>query len=309
MNYDKILRALLADVYKKQDTEIEAILSLTDEAEATNQIKGLDAARVSELSKPQKGRTFQDGYAKAKSEVLTEVENRYKDAFGIDEDLKGEDLISRIQELKAEGANPDLSKVTADDIRKLPKFQEIKREFDKLINAVKTEAETKVKELETGYKREQTFAKVSEVGIKALTELNPVLPKNATAAEKQKSSFLNEFKQYDWKEEGGEYIAIDKEGNAVVDDHGNALKASDFAKQKGAEWFDFQQNNGGENGGNGKAGEQGGTGGNAGKYPAGIAKPKTEAEMLKLTNDRSIKLEDRRAILTAWETEKAGGTQ
>ncbi|HYH16742.1 MAG TPA: hypothetical protein VD794_16035 [Flavisolibacter sp.] len=317
MNHEQLLRALLAKAYKKQDTEIDAILSATDETEAETQLLEVHNATVSQLSKPKPGSTFQDGYAKGKKEVLTEVEGKLKSAFELEEAeaaLQGDDLISAIVEKKAkEVSTTDLTKLTAEDIKKLPAYQPVQREFNKQLQQVKTEAENKIKEIETGYAKKQVLAQVSKVGLKALEESGAVLPKNVTAAERQKSSFLKEFEALNWIEDGNDFIAVNEDGTTKVDEQGNAIRASEFGKAKVTEWFDIAANNGGSNSGN--SGTEAGTNRNAAtgsgkvQYPTGYSRPKDQTEFAAIMNDRSKPIEERKAYATAYETELAEGSK
>lgn len=309
--FEKLLRALLSKVYKKTDTEIEAILSNTDENAAETDLLEIDRARVSELQKPKPGQTFQDGYKKAKGEVLAQLEKEAKEKFGIDSDAQGLDLIDEIVTAKAgEGVKGDVSKLTTEDLKKLPQYQAIQREHVKQLNQAKIEAENRIKEIEAGYKKAEIFGSVAKDARSLLTSLNPVLPKDQKVADRQINAFLDTFKGYEWQDQDGVKVPV-KDGQVATDSHGNALTLDDLVKTSAAEWFEFAANNGGANAGNGKAGEgsQGQQGAGTKAYPANVQKPKTFEELSTTLDRADIKAEDKQVILQTWETEQAAGTK
>ena len=92
MDYLKIITGLLSKAYKFDDGKIAELLKEADGVNEESIISSLlteDAARVTILKTPKSGETYNDGYAKAKKEVLTDLENQIKTAHGIQSDKKG----------------------------------------------------------------------------------------------------------------------------------------------------------------------------------------------------------------------------
>jgi hypothetical protein len=310
---DKILeflRAWFVKVYKMTDAEVSSLFNEEsfDPAAALTAISEKDKARVAQFS----GK-FQEGINKGKSEALKALETELMTKYGFTNDtenpLQGVALVDAIVAAKAgEQVQGEVSKLTTEDIKKLPAFQSLQREFTKQLTAAKKEAEDKISEIQLGYKKQEVRGLVGKKVLSQLATLNPVLPKVQTAAEKQRAAFLNEvLGEYDWDIQDGENFVPMKDGKVAMDEHGNALTLDVLVKQKAPEWFEFAANNGGSNGGNGGGGQQGG-GGQSGAYPAGIQKPKNIEELSKILDNREIKTEDREIVLKTWEAEHANGT-
>ena len=104
MEIQKILTGLLSKAYKLDDGKIGEILNAENATEDSviKELLEIDTERISKI-KPQtpKGETFQDGYAKAKKEVLQEFEANLKKTHNIESDNTGTDLIDEILQLKA----------------------------------------------------------------------------------------------------------------------------------------------------------------------------------------------------------------
>src|SRR3982751_3139434 len=123
----KLLRALLSGVYKKADTEIDAILADdTDDTKGETTVKEWDKARVAELQKPKTGSTFQDGYAKAKKEEREKFEAEIREKFGIDTDKNGIELIEALVAEKsgAAGGGGDLNE---EKVEAHPLYQQLEK--------------------------------------------------------------------------------------------------------------------------------------------------------------------------------------
>lgn len=306
-NAEKLLRALLGKGYKMPKTEIDKLLSeeTTDEDGETQVIEG-DVARIGKLTQPKKGETFQDGYAKAKKEVLTDFEKTLREVYEIDSDATGNDLIEAIIAAKAK---PGAKEITEDDVKKHPVYQNAEKAHKAALKQVQTEWETKLTERETQYKKGETFNTVASKALAKLTGMNPVIPANAKVAANIQRSFLDGLKQFDYEVQG-DRIVVMKDGKVVDDGHGHSLEFDKLIEDHAGGFYEFKQNNGGSNGGNGKNEGSDGAGGNGGgaAYPAGIQKPKTYDEMMAIVNNTSLPAKDRSTVLDVWEQENKGGT-
>lgn len=309
-NAEKLLRALLVKGYKKTKTEIDKLLSeeTTDEDGETQVIED-DAARIGKLTTPKKGETFQDGYAKAKKEVLTDFEKTLREVYEVDSDATGNDLIEAIIAAKAK---PGAKEITEDDIKKHPVYQNAEKAHKLALKQVTTEWETKLNEREAQYKKGETFNTVSSKALAKLAALNPVLPANAKVAANLQRAFLDGLKEFDYEvQDNGNRIVLLKDGKVVDDGHGHSLDFDKYVEDHAAGFYEFKVNNGGSNGGNGKNEGSGGAGGNGGgapAYPAGIQKPKTWDEVMVIVNNTTIPAADRSTVMNVWEQENKGGT-
>lgn len=310
MDFEKLLRAYLAKAYKMQDGDIDAILAASkdDQNALMAALLEKDKERVAELKKPAQGQTFQDGYKKAKAEVLTEFENSIKEKFGIESDVNGVELIETLVTEKTKGAKP--KDLTEDDVKKHPAYQSAEKAFKAQLKQTQTEWEQKLADTQTQFKKADIFAKVKDKALTHLKGMNPVLPTNPKVAANIEKTFLDSLKDYDFDlQDNGARIVVMKDGKVVDDGHGHSLEFEKLVTENAGNYFEFKANNGGGNAGNGGAGNTGaaGTQGANGKtYPAGIAKPTNWEELNKLVNDQNIKTADRELILETFVAENPG---
>ena len=292
----EVLTGVLTTLYRVEEAKIKEILAEgKTAADILAEIRTLDANRVSTLKKEAENTKFQEGYKKAKGETLSQFEASVKEKYGIQDDtLIGLDLLDAVisAQAKASGSSEE-------EIRKSPVYLKLEREMKAALKKAEEDAAKKLADIETGYKKKMTFAKVTEKALIALDALNPIYASNAAVAATHKRGFLGELQTFDYEtNDGGEIITM-IDGKRKEDAHGHAVSFEEHVKEVAARHFEFKANNGGGNGGNGG---DGGNGGGAG-YPAGIKKPTNQSELAAIINDKSIKLEDRRKVMDAYEKE------
>lgn len=306
MDFLKVLRAFLADVYKMPVGEIDALLAASDATDDTvlAAILARDKTRIENLTKPKSGQTFQDGYKKAKAEVLAAFEKEVREKFGLDEDetkdLTGLELIAKVIEVEAPEAGK--KSITDDTIKKHPLYLKLEKDTKKALNDVKTEWEKKLADKDKEFGKAQVFSSVKGKALEIFTGLNPVLSTNAKVANNQQADFLRTLEGYTYEAQAdGSFLIMDGD-KRLEDGHGNPITLDELVKQKAGDRFDFKANNGGENpGGDGKDKNK-----NDGKnktYPAGVTKPKTLDDLAKLMNDDKVKTADKSIIMETWEAE------
>lgn len=318
IDHAKLLRALLAKAYKMQDGDIDEILnSSADDAHEAAQtaILDKDAARITELKKPKDGQSFQDGYKKAKSEVLTQFEKDLREKYEIEDDkLIGVDLVEAVVAARSKGAKP--KELTDDDVKRHPVYQSLDKATKKQIKDLETDYTGKLAEKDKESARNQTFSTVSEKVMEVFTALNPVIPGNPKVAANLQKTFLDRFRGFEYEiQDNGKRILVSKDGKLLEDGHGHSLDFDALIKEQAAELFEFKANNGGQNAGNGGKGGSGGTGGTGGAaggasggapakgYPAGWVVPKTFAELNTLVNDSTKPIAERLQAKDQWDTE------
>ena len=285
----------IAELFKDGETE----LSEEKQTEILNKILEIDAQRVENIKKSvDKKDAFQDGFKKAKSEVLTDFEKGLKEKFGIESDKTGLELIEEVVSKKSEGGQG--GDVTEDAIKRSKVFQDMESNLKKQITTVKTEYETKINEIQDGYKAEQTFSNVSQKALQIFNGLNPILPQNKTVADNQVKFFVNSLKDFKFDVQDERIVVMDKDGKVLEDGHGNSRSFEDIVKETASGLFEFKANNGGSGSGNGGQGQ----GGSGSSYAGNV--PKTFEELEKVMSDTSISIEDRSNIMAEYEKAQKG---
>ena len=291
-NYDN---GKIAELFKDGETE----LSEQQQTEILNKILEIDAQRVENIKKSvDKKDAFQDGFKKAKSEVLTDFEKGLKEKFGIESDKTGLELIEEVVSKKSEGGQG--GDVTEDAIKRSKVFQDMESNLKKQVTTVKTEYETKINEIQDGYKAEQTFSNVSQKALQIFNGLNPILPQNKTVADNQVKFFVNTLKDFKFDVQDERIVVMDKDGKVIEDGHGNSRSFEDIVKETASGLFEFKANNGGSGSGNGGQGQ----GGSGSSYAGNV--PKTFEELEKVMSDTSISIEDRSNIMADYEKAQKG---
>jgi len=285
----------IAELFKDGETE----LSEQQQTEILNKILEIDAQRVENIKKSvDKKDAFQDGFKKAKSEVLTDFEKGLKEKFGVESDKTGLELVEEVVSKKSEGGQG--GDVTEDAIKRSKVFQDMESNLKKQITTVKTEYETKINEIQDGYKAEQTFSNVSQKALQIFNGLNPILPQNKTVADNQVKFFVNTLKDFKFDVQDERIVVMDKDGKVLEDGHGNSRSFEDIVKETASGLFEFKANNGGSGSGNGGQGQ----GGSGSSYAGNV--PKTFEELEKVMSDTSISIEDRSNIMAEYEKAQKG---
>ena len=285
----------IAELFKDGETE----LSEQQQTEILNKILEIDAQRVENIKKSvDKKDAFQDGFKKAKSEVLTDFEKGLKEKFGVESDKTGLELVEELVSKKSEGGQG--SDVTEDAIKRSKVFQDMESNLKKQVTTVKTEYETKINEIQDGYKAEKTFSNVSQKALQIFNGLNPILPQNKTVADNQVKFFVNTLKDFKFDVQDERIVVMDKDGKVIEDGHGNSRSFEDIVKETASGLFEFKANNGGSGSGNGGQGQ----GGSGSSYAGNV--PKTFEELEKVMGDNSISIEDRSNIMAEYEKAQKG---
>ena len=285
----------IAELFKDGETE----LSEDQQKEILQKLLDEDAQRVENIKKSvDKKDAFQDGFKKAKSEVLTDFEKGLKEKFGVESDKTGLELVEEVVSKKSEGGQG--GDVTEDAIKRSKVFQDMESNLKKQITTVKTEYETKINEIQDGYKAEQTFSNVSQKALQIFNGLNPILPQNKTVADNQVKFFVNTLEDFKFDVQDERIVVMDKDGKVIEDGHGNSRSFEDIVKETASGLFEFKANNGGSGSGNGGQGQ----GGSGSSYAGNV--PKTFEELEKVMSDTSISIEDRSNIMAEYEKAQKG---
>ncbi|WP_162816999.1 hypothetical protein [Myroides odoratimimus] len=278
------LVGVLATTYNMQEEELSKILPVEESAFVADTFKNVvlekDAAKVSHGKEK-----FEQGYSKAKSEVLNGLETELKSKHKVEEDLKGVELINHIIH-KVSSAEPKIENVsTHPEVLKL--LAEKETSFKKQIEEVKLEYSQK----EQQYQKERTFENVSKKALNVLDSLKPVLSTDSNKATNQKNILLNQLKEYDFQDNNGELIVL-KDGKRHENQHGHGISFEELVKEKASMFFDFQQ----------AEPRKTPDGGDPGA--SGVKLPKNDDEYAALMTDRNISFEDRMKIKEQYEAQK-----
>ena len=296
----EVLTGLLSTVYKVDSTKIAEILKDGATPESILQsIVELDKNRIADLSKKSGEGKFQEGYKKAKSEVLTASETALKEFYGITSDKTGQELIDEIVRAKAAEAGA----TTEDAIKKTPTYQSLESKLKKELADIKAAKENEIAEIKKTYQKEQTFSQVGTKAIDMLMSLKPILPTTPAVAETYKQDFLNELKQFEYEIQDGKTLVM-KDGKLLQDPHGHTLSYEDHIKNIASRRFEFAANNGGAN--TGATNPPPGTGTGSATYPAVIkTKPTNVAELTTALKTAGITPADKRVIMDTYNAEYA----
>lgn len=297
MDLKIILTGLLSRAYKIDNGKIAELLDGENlkEDDVLNSILEIDTQRVEKLKAPSGDGTFQQGYAKAKKEVLETLETQLKDEYKIETDKTGLDLIAEIvtENLKANGKSGE---ITDDDVKKHPAYHAMVRDYKKNLADKETEYNSKITELETSQKRASTFTTIKDKANTILDTLKPIFSQNPKVANTIKNQFLNELNGFDYEVQTDGSVIVTKDGKAIEDAHGHSKGFDEIVKGIAENYFEFQGNNGGSNAGNAN---KDGDGGNV--APKFKSQKEVDAYML----DDKIPLDDRLKAVDEWNASQS----
>lgn len=292
------LRQTLADAlgtaYQLPEDDIATILPEKEdefkESDFKNKFLELDRERIANIN--QKGKEkFEQGYSKAKKEVLSDLEENIRLEFNIDDDeLRGIDLVKKVAELNAKKSKADPTKLSEDELKSHPAVIKLLNEKDKSFQAREQELKEGYESKLNTFHKESRFNKVSKRALSILDSMNPVLSSDPQRAANQKSILLRELEGLDYQEEGDNFTPLDKDGKRLENEHGHGVNFEQLVKSKAEKYFDFK-----------KADDRGNPAPPDGDgNPGGSKVPKNEQEYAQMITDRTIPREDREKIKEAW---------
>ena len=303
-----IITGLLSKAYNIDAGKIAELIkdgemSEDEQKEALKKILEIDKNRIQSVTETATKNVntkefIEQGYNKAKGEVLTKFEQGLKSKFGLETDKTGQDLIDFIVSEKAEkGGSGEL---TEDAIKRSKFYQDLESNAKTQVKTLKDEYEEKIKSINDGYLYEKTFSDVSQKALTIFNGLNPILPTSKTVADNQVKIFVDSLKGFKFDKQDDRIVVMDAEGKVVQDAHGNSRSFEDIIKEQASGLFEFKANNGGSGAGNGNG--EGGQGGGSGSH----AIPKTFEDLEKVMGDASISIEDRSNIMVEYEKAQKG---
>jgi hypothetical protein len=243
---EKVIKGLLGTVYKMSETEIAEVLKTSengiDEDKILTFILDKDKTRIASLNAKDSPK-WKEAVGLATKEVWGKVEKALKDQFGVDSDLKGEELITLISEKAKEGTGGAAGDITDEAVKKHPLYIAAEKQYKKDLAAKEKEKADALAEKETEFTQQQLFAKAKESAIAQFKTLGEaILPADAAKAQLLIDRLLvDELKGYKYQaDDKGDLIVLDKEGNRVEDEHGHAVNFKDLVEKVARNNFEFK---------------------------------------------------------------------
>lgn len=235
----KILNGFLSKTLKIDSEAMAGLYNGAGELISLDAPAAKDAERISKLKEDSKSQ-----YSRGLKEGAEKIEKAAKSKYEIETDLIGVELIEHIVNEKIAEVKPG-----DNDITKHPDYLRLKTESDKLLKAKDKEWEKKFADRESELAKQATFSKVKERALAELENLKPILPEDAKKAQRWKEKFIEEFKQFEYAEQDGNYIIM-KDGKPVQDSHGYTKSFVDHVKETASDFFDFKKAEDRSNAGN-----------------------------------------------------------
>lgn len=215
----------LADTDLKLSDDNNVELEDLDDSQVASVLKKFDSEKVA-TSKTKLKENFDNGYKKAQGEVATKFEKKLKTTFEIeDENLTGDDLIEHIKDsIPASSDKTDLTKFTEDDLKKVPAFKKIRQAHTKELTELQEKHTQELAAEKENLAKGEVFSKVKDKALTALNGKKVLLPEDATKKEARIQKLLvDELKGYQFKEENGKFIPVDKDGVQLEDANGKVI--------------------------------------------------------------------------------------
>lgn len=290
----EVLTGLLSSAYQIDENGVAELLKPDGSEEfkddALQVLLSKDAQRITAL-KPDTKKFFDDGYKKGQSESLSKFEKETKAKFGLQSDKQGiellEDLVAQFKE-----ENPD----DPEKIKKSKFYIDAVEDFNKKSGELKTTYEKQLEDFKKQVERKELFGNVSSQALIIFENLKPILPTDAGKAANLKQVFINELSSLNYDVRDGNVVLLDKEGNDLVDGHGNRIKFDSLVKATAEKYFEFYQSDD-KNAPNHKQNK-----GNAG---SSVFKINSQADFIKYMNE--VKDEDKPALMAAYREAKEAG--
>ena len=292
MDYKKILTGVLSKAFKLDDGKIAELSkdgeNELSESEIISKILEIDVERVNTIkSSVDTKSAFQDGFKKAKKEVLDDLETNIKERFQIESEKTGIDLINEVVAKSTENSNSE------DAVRRSKTFLDMESNFKNEIKNLKESYQNEVDTIKSVYEGEKVFSAVNKSAMQILNELSPILPTNKAIADNQISAFLEKFKDFNFELQDDRIVVLDKDKKVIQDAHGNTRGFDEIVKEKASTFFEFTSNNGGSGSGNNN--------GSNGSSGSKVVAPKNLEELTKIMNDDSVDGNEKLLIAEAFE--------
>ena len=302
MEIDKFLLGFLSKTQEKTEDEIKSLIYKDDDSgelkdNVLETLLNLDKERVAAF-KTETKTAKDEQYNRAKREVSEDWEKKIKATFGLsDTESIGDDLLAEALASKP-GDGGEKDKLTDDDVKKHPVYQQLQKNHQEEIKSINTDWEGKLSDKEAEFNRTTTMSSVSKSALAKAKALNPVLPENAEIAERQLSMVVTQLKSlgYDFKQNGDSFDVL-KDGELAKDGHDKLISFDDLVTGVTKSLFVLGEKTPGDGTGNKNDFDK--------TQFKNIKTPKTPEEFKSMTEAAKTS-EERTAIAKAWsESQKA----
>lgn len=239
-------------LYKKEESDLAEILKTVegddiDDTLVADKLKEFDAEKV-DTFKTTATERFNNGIKKGTLETAKKFETKLREVFKVEDTaLQGDDLLTHIEENLPEPGTPgkvgDLSKLTEEDLLKVPAFIRKQKDFQNQLKAKDTEMTEAVK----AEQEKQAYGSIlSDARAQALAILdgkNPILPSDAKKALGVKNKLLiGELDTYKFmKGTDGKLIPLDAEGKQLEDANGLPMDFDTLVNKITDDNFEFSE--------------------------------------------------------------------
>jgi hypothetical protein len=291
MEFKDFLTGVLSETLNIDETGVASLFEEDGKlkSDAKQTILKWNADNLSTIKKGIVKESFDDGYKKATSEVMTKFESDLKTKTGFKSDKKGVELVLDY----AGSLKPAGTEITDDVIKKHPLYLSLQEEKEAAITSVKTEGEKALNDFKSEISKKETFSKVSQKALELFHQEKPILSADPIKAKRQEELFLQQFKGYDYEMQG-DRIVVTKDGKVVENAQGHAVKFESLVKETAGTYFEFHAASTKASPGN----NNGNSNGNTGSFT--FDAPKTQEEYVKMLSDPKLTLEQRNAVDKAW---------
>ena len=230
----------IADLLFKKDADGKP----TDEVatDAITHLLAADAERVQKL-KPDTKEYFDNGYKKAQAEIAAKWEKLIREKTGVDPEgkLQGEALVDAVKAASAsQSADPDKVKTSAE-------YLELERRMRAELGTLKETYEKQIAEIQTGYEKQQIWAKASG-RIREIAREKFDLPADQAKADALLDLFLHRFSDLEFQPDTSEGFIPIKGGKRLENQHGHARALAEVVEEYGKTVFDPKKSGGGNAG-------------------------------------------------------------
>ncbi len=293
----ELLVGLLTKTLNMSEDDLKAIIlkeGTEDELneDALSSLLEKDASRISAIKEANKG-SRDDQYKRGLKEAANRIEGELRDAFGLDEELTGAELIAKAKEINPGGTGD--GKLTDDKVKAHPAYIALQNAKAEEIKNLNKEWEGKLKGVETEYSVKATRSTVNQQALQHIRSMNPILPEDASKANKRLNLVTNALASYNFSMDGDKIIVVDENGAQLMNEHNNPITFDELVGGIADDYFDFES--GDESTGSGK-----GTGNKNEFGKKGFSKikvPTTPEELEQAMNDAKSP-EERTALSEAF---------
>lgn len=227
MDIKKLFQSFAKKTLGLKDDDFAALFEADDKpkSDALDVLMNKDAERVGTF-KEKETASFNNGFNKAKAEVLGEFETSFKDEFKFQSDKKGLELVKDFVATQVDAKN-----ITDDQVIGHPKYKLLEKAMTDAVKAKDVEWQQKWDGQQGELKMKETLAHVRKEANAVREELNLLLPEDEKLRQNQLSWFDKEVEagRYETAKDGKIFM-LDESGKKLEDGHGYPVEFKDHIK-------------------------------------------------------------------------------